>query len=61
MFFSENGLFFSSVGSRFLSDAVVFVCSFNQVAPPFSQSYWADYGMTFSTTEVNELRLDNLH
>ena len=48
---------------RFLSDTVGFVCILNQVAPPISKNinYSADYDITFSTTEVKKLRLDNLH
>ena len=48
---------------RFLSDTVGFVCTLNQVSPPISKNinYSADYDITFSTTEVKELRLDNLH
>ena len=51
---------------RFLSDTVGFVCTLNQVAPPISKNinYSADYDITFSTTrttEVKELRQDNLH
>lgn len=48
---------------RFLSDTVGFVSTLNQVAPPISKNinYSADYDITFSTTEVKKLRLDNLH
>lgn len=48
---------------RFLSDTVGFVCTLNQVVPPISKNlnYSADYDITFSTTEVKKLRLDNLH
>lgn len=48
---------------RFLSDTVGFVCTLNHVSPPISKNinYSADYDITFSTTEVKQLRLDNLH